>query len=276
MTQPTEAPQGQPAIFVPQSDGSFLPTEFSRSTWGADLVHGGPPAGLLARAIEREFLMDGWHPARLTVDLFRPVPRVPLSVVTRSVRSGRRIHAVEASIVVDGAEVTRATAVLLKEAEHPYELPGEGGGAARPGPRATAAAGPLGNPSSWPGFASTVEMAWTEGNMETRNGRRAGWMRVPLPLIADEETSPFVHAALLSDFGNALGNVSLGGGVGFINVDITLYLARLPVGGWLHLASSALPQPSGIGLVETQLADEAGVFGRIVQATLANPRSWEV
>ena len=165
MTQPTEAPQGQPAIFVPQSDGSFLPTEFSRSTWGADLVHGGPPAGLLARAIEREFLMDGWHPARLTVDLFRPVPRVPLSVVTRSVRSGRRIHAVEASIVVDGAEVTRATAVLLKEAEHPYELPGEGGGAARPGPRATAAAGPLGNPSSWPGFASTVEMAWTEGNM---------------------------------------------------------------------------------------------------------------
>ncbi len=261
------------AIFVPQPDGSFLPTEFSRSTWGADLVHGGPPAGLLARAIERDFLADGWHPARLTVDLFRPVPRVPLSVVTRSVRSGRRIHAVEASIVVDGSEVTRATAVLLKEAEQPYELPGEGGAAPTgASPMAATAVGPLGNPSSWPGFASTVEMAWTDGDMQTRNGRRAGWMRVPIPLIADEETSPFVHAALLSDFGNALGNVSLGGGVGFINVDITLYLTRLPVGGWLHLASSALPQPSGIGLVETQLADEVGSFGRIVQATLANPR----
>jgi hypothetical protein len=262
------------AIFVPQPDGSFLPTEFSRSAWGTGLVHGGPPAGLLARAIERDFLLEGWHPARLTVDLFRPVPVAPLTVVTKSVRSGRRIHAVEAAIVVDGAVITRATAVLLKEADQPYEVPGKHGAApSAPPPGSADDVRPLADPTSLTAFHTTVKIAWTDGDRERRDGRSSGWMRVPLPMIESEEISPFVHAALLSDFGNALGGVRLGGGVGFINVDISLYISRLPKGDWIHLASVANPQTSGIGFVETQLADEGGPFGRIVQATLANPRN---
>jgi len=39
------------AIFIPEGD-TFVPTDLARSPWGPNLLHGGPPAGLLARAIE--------------------------------------------------------------------------------------------------------------------------------------------------------------------------------------------------------------------------------
>lgn len=262
------------AIFIPQPDGSFLPTDHARSAWGDALVHGGPPAGLLARAIEREFLEPGWHLARLTVDLFRPVPLQRLFVELSSVRRGRRIHAVSASLVADGLEITRASAVILRESPEPYGVPplAEPAEQLPPPPQPTDPTSPLAAGTSFVGFHTTVEAHWTRGSIDSRDGRRAAWMRVPLPLVEGEPTSPLSHVAALSDFGNALGGVNLSGGVGMINVDITLYLHRVPRGEWVHLATTARPEPGGHGIVETVVSDTDGPAGRIVQATLANPR----
>src|SRR5690606_18917881 len=55
--------------------------------------------------------------ARLTVDLFRPVPRAPLGVAARLVRESRRLRLLEASLLHDGAEIGRASALALATAE---------------------------------------------------------------------------------------------------------------------------------------------------------------
>ena len=64
------------AIFLP--DGPrFVPTELARGPWTPEAQHGGPPAALLARTLEREPGAEGMLVARLTVELLRPVPIAP-------------------------------------------------------------------------------------------------------------------------------------------------------------------------------------------------------
>ena len=264
-----------PAVFIPQPDGTFIPTDISRSAWGNALVHGGPPAGLLARTIERDFHRPGWRVARLTVDLVRPVPVAPLRVVTRSVREGRRIHAVEASLFAGDTEVTRASAVILMESDPPQPLPTDFHHHAGeiPPPPTFEGEHLMGDEAvSFVGFHTTVRVDWTDGDARTRTGARGAWMRFPHPLVEGEATSAFAHLASLSDFGNALGGFETEGGWGYINVDITLYLNRAPRGDWFHLYSVARPATTGHGVITTTVSDADGYLGQVVQATLANRR----
>lgn len=101
------------AVFRRDGD-HFIPTRLAASAWGESVLHGGPPCGLLARAIERAAPAPGLHLARLTVDLFRAVPLASLEVRTEAVRTGRRIVAMRASILAEGVEVARAHGVLLR------------------------------------------------------------------------------------------------------------------------------------------------------------------
>ena len=64
----------------------FLPTEHCASPWGPVTIHGGASIGLLAWALEQQ-MPPNMLLARLTVDLFRPVPRAPLGVAARLVRA---------------------------------------------------------------------------------------------------------------------------------------------------------------------------------------------
>ena len=110
------------AIFVRDGE-TFQPTGRAGSPWGEGLLHGGPPAGLLARAIEQFAVSPGMFVSRLTVDLFRPVPKAPLTVRVRTVRAGNRLHAVEAGIFADDVEVTRATGLVLRMTELEMSAP---------------------------------------------------------------------------------------------------------------------------------------------------------
>src|SRR5687768_10458941 len=106
------------AIFV-HENGCFLPSERARSPWSDTMVHGGPLAGLLAHGVERFAADPEMRLVRLTVDLFRPAPMNALTLSVHSARSGRRIHAVDASLLADGVEVARAGGLLLRAAEMP-------------------------------------------------------------------------------------------------------------------------------------------------------------
>src|SRR5690606_22569657 len=94
----------------------FLPTEHCASPWGPVTIHGGASIGLLAWALEQQ-LPPNMLLARLTVDLFRPVPRAPLGVAARLVRESRRLRLLEASLLHEGAEIGRASALALATAE---------------------------------------------------------------------------------------------------------------------------------------------------------------
>jgi acyl-CoA thioesterase len=223
--------------------------------------------------------------ARLTVDLFRPVPSAALRVLVEPVRTGRRILTLQASIVADGVEVTRGQALLLHRSDAPV---GSESFPPPPGPDGFETNTGLGrrparreNPTDveaphrpfLPGFHTTVETRWVSALGESPP---TVWMRIPMPLVEGEETTSAVRAATLSDFGNALANqVGTGErafGGAYINTDISLYLTRDPIGEWLCLRADHRQEAAGVGLVESVWYDTVGRYARGVQARLANPR----
>jgi acyl-CoA thioesterase len=268
------------AIFHRDGD-SFVPTPFAASPWTPGALHGGPPAGLIARCIEQYIADPEMQLARLTVDLFRAVPSEPLHVQVETVRGGRRIHVVQASIFAGDVEVTRGHAALLRRSDAPvggfvYPPP--------PGPDGLEVNAGLARPSTdgsrserpgMPGFHTTIEVAWASERLAPRP---TAWMRIPMPFIEGEETSPVTRAAALSDFGNAIAN-QVGAGEGrpisslaYINSDVTLYMDRDPEGEWLCLQADHRDEVEGVGHVEAAWFDHRGRYGRAVQARLANPR----
>src|SRR5256886_10394605 len=69
---------------------------------------------LMAREIERVPAEEPMLVSRLTIELMRPVGRIPLEVRSRMVRPGRRVQPVEASLWSGELEVARATALRMR------------------------------------------------------------------------------------------------------------------------------------------------------------------
>src|SRR5690606_8591788 len=131
---------------------------------------------------------------------------VPLRVSVETVRGGRRVMGVHASIWADDVEVTRAFAQLLRRSDEPGLEPparvpeGPEGlpvtqGFARVREDGTVERSPRG----LPGFHATIEVAWATPENAPHP---ACWIRIPMPFIEGEPTSPATQAAALSDFGN--------------------------------------------------------------------------
>ena len=72
-----------------EADGAALvATPMTRGPWDNRFQHGGPPAALVAGAVER-FAGD-YRVARLSIELLRPVPIAPVRVEVRSL-GGRTV-----------------------------------------------------------------------------------------------------------------------------------------------------------------------------------------
>lgn len=263
------------ALFI--RDGQFfLPTEAAGGPWSPQYLHGGSPAGLLAWQLEQLTAGTGLRLARLSVDLLRPVPAKPLQVETEVVRSGRRLRLLAANLNADGVTVCRASALYLEQV--PVKVPDYGRFSSSGLPRGEHPAASLMEvaqrqrktpPLTLPGLHSTAQVCLIDG-VEGRGQGRV-WMRLPVPVVADEPCSSTVQAATLSDFGNGIAQLRVAEDTGSINADISLYLHREPRGEWLGLAARSRMEDHGNGLVETTLFDETGAVGRVLQATLAMP-----
>ncbi|MFW5825475.1 MAG: thioesterase family protein, partial [Marinobacter sp.] len=201
----------------------------------------------------------------------RAVPSSPLTIATRLVRGGKRLQILEASLFAGEAEVTRASALFLEN--RPVSVPEHGRfpktglePPSRPVEASIAEAGGWQNRYSPVGLHSTAKAMVIEG-VDGR-GQGVAWLKLPLPLVQGEETSPTVMAATLSDFGNGVGQLNLSRELGCINTDVTLYLHRSPVGEWLGLDARSRMQDTGVGLVETTLFDSQGPVGKLLQAII--------
>ncbi|HSC03718.1 MAG TPA: hypothetical protein VLC49_10370 [Solirubrobacteraceae bacterium] len=78
--------------------------------------------------------------------------------------------------------------------------------------------------------------------------------------------------AAAADFGAGLSSALPRERFVFINVDLTVYVEREPVGEWICLSSETRISAGGIGLAESVLFDERGRVGRATQALLVAPR----
>lgn len=258
------------AIFHLDGD-VVVPTDLARGPWTPDAQHGGAPAALLARAVERFDGGDAMVVTRVTIELMRPVPIAPLRLAMRLARPGRKVQLVEAALVVaaTGVEVVRATGLRLRRATVP--LPeGSVVSGAPPGPTiGVVSRPPWAGHIEYTGFHSgAVEMRFVRGTF-AEPGPATAWIRLRVPLVAGETTSGLVRVAAAADFGNGISWVlSRRDGYRFINPDLTIYLHRHPVGEWIALEAATSPDPLGVGLAESRLYDERGAIGRSLQSLL--------
>jgi hypothetical protein len=256
------------AVYVP-TNGRFVATELSRGPWDPDAQHGGPPAALLMRSLERCETGEGLAIARVTYEFLRPVPLGELEVRASLSRPGRRVQLLDGSIHdVSGAELVRARALRVAKAD--------AGGLTTPEPERPK--GPeLGReqrptaPHGLAMFASDgIEARFVAGRFA--EGPSTAWFRLRHPLVAGEEPSPLQRLAAAGDFGNGISAVLSWDEYMFINPDLTLYIDRLPGGDWICLQSQTTLEPGGIGTADSVLFDERGRVGRATQALLVAPR----
>jgi hypothetical protein len=97
-------------------------------------------------------------------------------------------------------------------------------------------------------------------------------MRMPHPLLPDEEPSQLQRVLVAADSGNGVSATLDWSRYVFINVDLTVHLHRLPAGEWVCLDAITIPEPTGIGLADTALFDERGPIGRALQTLLVAER----
>jgi hypothetical protein len=247
--------------FFTREGQSLVPSPMARSPWAPDMMHGRYLAGLLARAIEIEHGDPEFHPGRITVDLFRSPPMHPLEVTTKVARTGNRIRVVDGEVTMDGGVYARASVVLLKRSEQP--------------------AGEVWTPPPWdaphpttlpePEFEAPWDMRSVSESWFGAFEQKRIWLREIRELVAGEEMTPFVRAATAADIANPLVNSGTNG-LEFINGDITLYLARLPVDEWIGFEASHHISADGIAVGGSIVYDTHGPIGTSTVGALAQRR----
>ena len=58
----------------------------------------------------------------------------------------------------------------------------------------------------------------------------------------------------------------------YINADLTISFARMPVGEWILLDAQTWLGGAGSGIAFSKLGDERGYFGRAIQSLVIEPR----
>src|SRR5262249_52506289 len=257
------------AALFDQDGSRFVPTALARGPWSPEALHGGPPAALLARCAERVAGGEGMAVARLTVELLRPVPVAALTVDTRLLRPGRKVQLVGASLLAGSVEVARATALRIRTLDLP--LPASiTAPAPPPGPdRGTPGRSGWSDLIDYPAFHNQgVEHRFVAGSFD-RPGPATDWIRLLVPVVAGEDTSPLARVAAAADFGNGVSWVlSRNEGWQFINPDLTIGLHRVPAGEWVCLEAETAVEPSAIGQAHSRLWDERGALGWAIQSLL--------
>jgi hypothetical protein len=236
--------------------------------WDARMQHGSAPAALVVFAAEAIPTPVPMQVARVTIDLMRPVPVAPLTIEREVLREGRKIQLCAVRLLADGVVVVGASVLKIKTqaqalppdvADAPVELPGPDQSIVEP---ANFAASP---------FVKCVSMRAARGRFGVP-GPAAIWFRVEQPLIEGSPVSQAMRAVVAADFSNGAGSVLDFRQWTFINADLTVNLARPPVGEWILLDGKSWIGPDGAGLAMSRLADQRGYFGRAVQSLVIEKR----
>ncbi len=258
-------PELPDAVFHRDGD-RFVPTELARGPWDPNAQHGGAPGALLAQIVEHHEVGPPARVVRMTIELLRPVPMQPIELRARTVRPGKKVQLVEASVLAGDTEVVRAMALRIRFADVEF--------ADAPDDQLTPGPGPLRERFENVGglnFGFAMEMSVARGEIGVP-GPAAAWFRLAVPVVAGEETSPLMRVAAAADFGNGISGAVSWDEYVFINPDLTIYLHRLPTTEWIGLDARTWPTYEGVGIADTALYDERGRIGRSVQALLLDRR----
>lgn len=246
-------------------------TPFAAGPWDPSMQHGGAPSGLIAWVAEAIPTSTPMQVVRMTIDLLRPVPVGPLTIRHEVVREGRKIQLCSISLFSGEKEVSRASVLKIRTGD----FSGLKGLAEThvPFPDAAQSQPASGIVLQSSGFISGFDTRNSKGVFDLNNasGAAAVWFRAKRPLVAGEQNSPLMRAAMTADFSNGVSAI-VGKDWTFLNGDLSINLMRMPVGEWILLDATTWIDPAGTGMAAGRLADEQGFFGRCVQSLVVEKR----
>jgi hypothetical protein len=253
------------SFFQPLDEGRWRATGHTIGPWDERFQHGGPPSALLGRAIEQAAPRAEMMVARVTVEILGPIPVGDLDMRAAVVRPGRSVELVEAALAAEGRDVARASGWRVRRTE------------ANPIPTRHQAPPPLPDHATelkhdWVvGYLSAIEWRFARGHF-MEPGPAAGWTRMRVPLVPDEEPSPLQRVLVVADSGNGISSELNMQKWRFINPELTVHLHREPVGEWICLDASTTISTGGVGLATSVLSDLDGPVGVGAQTLLVARR----
>jgi acyl-CoA thioesterase len=259
-----------PEAFFTVDGDSYLPGVMTRGPWGASMG-GQIVGGLLGWGIEQSGIDPDLQPARLTVDLLRPVLLEPVQIHTSVQREGRRIKLVDGTLVQNGKTVARASALFLRRGDHPdgevwsatMEMP----------PLPTRSDGfPEDMPFLIWGYGASMDGSpgIAAGEWEQSHSQKFAWTRLFRPMVHGHPLTPLVRLAFVGDVTSSLTHWGTSG-LRYINADYTITASRLPEGEYIGLAAQSHYGTAGVATGSATLFDRHGPIGTSSALALAQP-----
>jgi acyl-CoA thioesterase len=217
--------------------------------------------GLAALALESEFGDADFLPSRLTVDLFRAARGVATSIKTNLVRDGRRVRNSGCELVQDGVTVAAATMVQYRRAQAPRGDEWTRDAQFRP-PEHLDPEGAI--------YLGSDGNGWTTAIVDHQNTARKRTLSRLIDVVDGTPNTPFVRAVMAAEGTSLVTNLG-SAGIGYINGDLTVALARLPEDEWIGVEADAHWVADGISVGNATLFDSAGAFGTGVVTAVSNP-----
>jgi hypothetical protein len=251
----------RPAHFIRTAPDTYLPTINARSRWGDDHLNGPALVGLAARTLEDQFGLDEFMPARLSVDLFKVARRLPTTTTARLVRDGRRVRNSECDIVQNGVPVARATLVQYRRSTAP---PGEEWSAAMEFAHPDDV-----DDASYLRIGSD-EGGWSPTIAEHMNASRKRFLNRAIDVVEGAANTPLINAVYAAEGTSLVTNLGTAG-IGYINGDLTVALARLPVDEFICVQGDSHWVADGVSVGSATLFDKVGPFGTGMITAISNP-----
>lgn len=266
------------SYYEPLDDHTWQPTPHVQGAWNDHEQHMAPVAGLLAHALETHEPRPELHTSRITYEILGLMPLEPTTVTCRTVRPGRTIELVEATMTTASKPdrpVVRATAWRLATSDTSRaagNLP-----AAIPPPEEMGDGASL---AKWPGgFIRSLTARTTERRPDDDDGPigRIAWLASDVTLLPPAEdgspgAGPTAEFLRLSDAANGVAARLDPYQWLFPNTDLSIHLWRIPSGTRTGLDTTATIGPDGVGLTHTVLHDEHGPVGRAAQILTVRER----
>jgi len=257
-------------FYVRDGPGRYLSTPSTAGPWGPDAQHGGPPAALLARAIEQLPRGDDDRViGRFTMELLGPVPVGPLRVGASVARPGRSVEMCVATAYDEERDRACATATA-------WLFPRSEGGPdqqQRPLPHTPADGVEKEPPASWSrGYLDAIEWRWLRG-MVSEAGPGTVWMRPLVELVEGEAMSPVQRLLACVDSASGVSaNLDITEWT-FLNTELTVHVLRPPAGDWVCVDAETTLGSGAVGVAASLVHDERGLVARSAQALLVARRS---
>lgn len=260
-TTPAISPSGDAtpvAYYLPIGPGIYQPTIHVQGAWQDIEQHMAPISGLITHELARHEPREDMQIGRICFDILGMIPLQESTIHVETVRPGRTIELLEATLTIGGRTIIRARAWRLAMSDMSdvagNELP------AMPGPDGTE---PYDGTAVWPGgYLRSLQIRATPGG---RPGRRQVWISSKCDLIDGVEAAPIAAYTMLVDTANGMATRVRPTELMYPNVDLTVHFTREPDPTLVGLDTSVTFGPNGLGLTSTVLNDVHGPVGRADQ-----------